>query len=380
MKRQLKLLCSVFVLIVLSVFPAWAQRSYRGGGPPSANLRDGREVRSAFRSLVADASQSTVRVVCNGTETVLGTIVSGDGFIVTKYSELKEPVTCRLADGRHFSARVVGEDPGYDLAMLKIDANELKPVEWSDDENGPAVGQLLATVSDGGELPREIGVVSVPLRRIPRPEGRLGIAFQGPDESPTISSVEFRSAAQRAGLRIGDVILRAADKSIATRQELIDLIHQHKPGDTVALVVHRGDKDVDISATLGTDQGSRSERMNAMGTNVSSRSTDFPSVIQHDTALIASDCGGPLVDLSGKVVGINIARGGRTETYAAPASRVRLLLSDLESGKLAPVDKLPSAVLVNADRPADKTAAHATVGGETPAPEHPADGEQSKGK
>src|SRR5262249_32977705 len=128
-----------------------------------------------------------------------------------------------------------------------------------------------------------------------------------------------------------------------------------------------------------TDMSGRSVRMNAMGTTQSKRSTDFPDVIQHDTALMASDCGGPLVDLSGKVVGINIARGGRTETYAAPASRVRLLLADLESGKLAPVDKLPGAVLVNADRPADKTA-HATVGGETPAPEHPADGEQSKGK
>src|SRR6516164_6138306 len=110
MKRQLKLLCSVFVLIVLSVFPAWAQRSYRGGGPPSANLRDGREVRSAFRGLVADASQSTVRVVCNGKETVLGAIVGADGWIVTKYSELSEPVSCRLADGRHFKASVVGQD------------------------------------------------------------------------------------------------------------------------------------------------------------------------------------------------------------------------------------------------------------------------------
>src|SRR5262245_3056423 len=95
MQRHSKLIGISLVLFLLSLSPAdLAQRSFRG--PPSANLRDGREVRSAFRSLVADASQSTVRVVCNGQETVLGTIVSDDGFIVTKYSELKEPVTCRL--------------------------------------------------------------------------------------------------------------------------------------------------------------------------------------------------------------------------------------------------------------------------------------------
>jgi serine protease Do len=342
-------------------------------------LRDGREVRNAFRTLIADASQSTVRVVCDGKETVLGTIVGEEGWIVTKFSELREPLTCRLADGRNFPARVVGEDPGYDLAMLKIDATELKPVAWSEDENGPVVGQLLATVSDGGELPREIGVVSVPLRKIP-PEGRLGIAFAGSDESATISVVDAQSAAQRAGIRVGDLVIRAGDKAIASRQELIDLIRQHKPGDTIALVVHRGDKDIDISATLKTDMSGRSARMNAMGTKLSSRSTDFPSVIQHDTALMSSDCGGPLVDLSGKVVGINIARGGRTETYAAPASRVRLLLADLETGKLAVVDPLPGAVLVNADRPADTTAAHATAGSDTPAPEHSGDSEQNKAK
>jgi serine protease Do len=377
MKRHLQFIALALFSMLLAAPCAWAQRLR--GGPPSKNLRDGQEVRKAFRSLVADATQSTVRVVCDGKETVLGTIVSQDGFIITKYSELKEPITCRLADGRHFPARVVGEDPSYDLAMLKIDATELKPVAWSDDENGPAVGQILATVSDGGELPREIGVVSVPLRKI-LPEGRLGIGFSGTDESATISTVEFRGAAQRAGIRAGDVVVRAADKPIGTRQELIDLIHQHKPGDTIALVVHRGDKDVEVSATLRSDMSSRSERMNAMGTTPSKRSTDFPNVIQHDTALMASDCGGPLVDLSGKVVGINIARGGRTETYAAPASRVRLLLADLESGKLAPVDSLPSAVLVNADRPVDNTAARATAGSDAAPADRSASGEQNKAK
>ncbi|MEX2027294.1 MAG: S1C family serine protease, partial [Pirellulaceae bacterium] len=58
--------------------------------------------------------------------------------------------------------------------------------------------------------------------------------------------------------------------------------------------------------------------------------------IQHDTVLKPSECGGPIVDLSGKVVGINIARGGRVESYALPATLVRSLLPDLMSGKLNP--------------------------------------------
>ena len=50
--------------------------------------------------------------------------------------------------------------------MLKIDAKDLKTVDWSDDDKGPAVGQLLATAAQG-ELPKGIGVVSVPRRAIP---------------------------------------------------------------------------------------------------------------------------------------------------------------------------------------------------------------------
>ena len=35
-----------------------------------------------------------------------------------------------------------------------------------------------------------------------------------------------------------------------------------------------------------------------------------------------ADCGGPLVNLDGKVVGMNIARAGRTESYAIPCACV----------------------------------------------------------
>ena len=45
--------------------------------------------------------------------------------------------------------------------------------------------------------------------------------------------------------------------------------------------------------------------------------------IQHDSVLRPIDCGGPVVDVDGKVVGLNIARAGRVESYALPSSLVR---------------------------------------------------------
>ena len=45
----------------------------------------------------------------------------------------------------------------------------------------------------------------------------------------------------------------------------------------------------------------------------------------------AIDCGGPLVDLDGAAVGLNIARAGRTESYALPADVVIAAVKTLRS-------------------------------------------------
>ena len=63
--------------------------------------------------------------------------------------------------------------------------------------------------------------------------------------------------------------------------------------------------------------------------------------MQHDSVLRPRDCGGPIVDLDGKALGINVARAGRTESYAVPSEAILPLLADLRSGKLAPKEVKP---------------------------------------
>ena len=63
------------------------------------------------------------------------------------------------------------------------------------------------------------------------------------------------------------------------------------------------------------------------------RSGGFDRALQHDTVLRPEDCGGPVVDLSGRVVAINIARAGRVESYALPTAAVRPILSKLMSAE-----------------------------------------------
>ena len=52
--------------------------------------------------------------------------------------------------------------------------------------------------------------------------------------------------------------------------------------------------------------------------------------------LTARNCGGPVVDIDGKVIGINIARAGRVANYSLPVSTIEPIIAELKTGNLAP--------------------------------------------
>jgi len=67
----------------------------------------------------------------------LGFIVSEDGHILTCNHIVNDTqkVEAKLADGRQFEAEIVGTDPETDIAVLKIDANNLPTLKLSDSDS-----------------------------------------------------------------------------------------------------------------------------------------------------------------------------------------------------------------------------------------------------
>jgi serine protease Do len=304
------------------------------------------KVLAAFRGVVAKARQSTVKVQCDGKETALGTVVGADGWVLTKYSELKGHTTCKLSDGREVEARVVGVQEAFDLALLKVDARGLTPVEWADSREAP-VGCWVASTGTGLD-PIGVGVVSVAVRKgnpkdaVPQRDlsrsGYLGVSLLPFEGGVKIERVESGAAADKAGLAANDIVLALGDKAVKDVEDFIGLVGDHKPGDVITLKIKRGGEEKEIKATLGRrpPSANRGDIQNTMGGPLSTRRGGFPSFLQHDTVLKPQDCGGPVVDLDGKAVGINIARAGRVESYAIPSEALQPLLFDLMSGKLAP--------------------------------------------
>jgi serine protease Do len=306
-----------------------------------SQLKDGADVRSAFRDVVHQINHSMVDLRSDGHPVSLGVIVSSDGLILTKASELGDHLRCRLRDGREFDANTVVVHDRYDVALIKIDCDKLTPVEWADGHD-PQVGQWLATPGME-DIPVAVGIVSVQRRPIPPEKGMLGVQLTEDKPGPRVTFVVSNSAAARAGLQPGDRILRAGEEKVSDPQAFDHLIKKMAPGDTVNVVILRENHEISLRATLGRLVSSPMTRgywMNRMSGRMSQRRAGFPQAIQHDTVLEPEQCGGPVVNLAGQAVGLNIARAGRVETYAVPADVVKGLIRELRTGRAVPVERV----------------------------------------
>lgn len=286
-----------------------------------------RSLLAAFREVVREPARSTVQVYCDGYRVCLGTVVRSDGYIVTKASELKKgKIECQLSgQSQKHEAQIVARDQATDLAILKIAVDGLPTPRWAEGEP-PSVGSWLASVGLSQD-PISVGVVSAPTRKISPPPAALGIQLDQNEDVARIAMVMPGLAADRAGLKAGDVILQVDGVETKGRQNLQQAIRAHQPGEKVTLVIERDGKQQTLDVTLGSMndfiRDERAEFQNSLGGALSERRTGFPLAIQHDSVLKPSECGGPVVDLDGNVVGVNIARAGRVETYALPALLVR---------------------------------------------------------
>jgi serine protease Do len=180
-----------------------------------------------------------------------GTIISKDGYILTNAHVTSNGTKFRvtLSDKQEVPARMVGEDPATDLAVLQLDVSALKdpsavPVAEFADSNTLQVGDYVLAMGSPFALSRSVslGIVSNAER-----------VFAGGGGSDEV--------------------------------EAIDLIDGQRTG-------------------------------------------QFTQWIQHDALINPGNSGGPLVNLDGKVVGVN-TRGGSGMGFASPSNLARSIAERL---------------------------------------------------
>ena len=320
------------------------------GDDTTPHTRDHAAVLDAFREAVDFPSECMVRVLCDNEQVALGTVVGSDGLVVTKGSELGEVITCELSSGARYHAELAGVDRGSDLALLKIAADGLPTIRWSD-ESLPAVGGWVVTPGLD-DMPQAIGVVSVAPHHVRG--GVLGIQLTEDEPGPRITHVVSSSGAAEAGLSRGDIILKVNGDLVRHVDELVEKTGNLLPGEEVRLLIRRDGEEQRFKATLGSVSDTLTSRrarfQDRLGSPLSKRRFLFPSAMEHDSLLAPNQCGGVLVDLDGKAIGVNIARASRISSYAIPAHVARPIIESLASRHSQPVT-LPVAA-----QPAEVTA------------------------
>ena len=107
-----------------------------------------------------------------------GVIISEDGYVVTNKHVINEAeeIEVVLNDKRSYTAKLLGTDPNTDLALLKIEGDELKYLEFSNSDN-IKVGEWVLAVGNPFNLNSTVtaGIVSAKARSINILNRRNGI-------------------------------------------------------------------------------------------------------------------------------------------------------------------------------------------------------------
>lgn len=271
-----------------------------------------------------------------------GFILSPDGYIMTNYHVIEDAlkggydIEVLTYDGTKYIATVVGGSEDNDVAVLKIDAQDLNAVTIGDSDSLKVGEQVYAVGNPLGELEYTMtgGMISATDREITTTEngrattinmfqidaainsgnsggpvynsrgevvgiasakyassGVEGLAFAIPindayklaqeiittghvtgpvyigilrpstlDASSAqyygivpgvyFEGIEEGSAAEKAGLKVGDIIVGLGDKEIATVQDLTDAKKDFAVGDTTTVRVFRGGEYVNLTITF----------------------------------------------------------------------------------------------------------------------------------
>jgi serine protease Do len=90
----------------------------------------------------------------------------------------------------------------------------------------------------------------------------LGVTTEGDDKGSEILSVTKEGAAEKAGLKKGDIITKIGDRKIEGSNDVTDAIRNHKPGDKVSVTYLREGKSQTTTAELTKWKGVQMNTLN----------------------------------------------------------------------------------------------------------------------
>ena len=291
-----------------------------------------------FSAAIKPNQNSIVSIRDGGLLLCLGTVMSADGYILTKASELHGALDPEviLPNGRRFKAQELATDYAFDLMLLKVDARDLQPVSLEVQKTAN-IGDLAVLQNGKGEalMPTVISVKTHSMEGANK--AFMGIRMGEDGNGVRIEHILPGGAAQRNGMKPGDVIMSLNGRAVVDMRALVDTIGAFKPGDKISVRFMREDK-IRTMDILLTSKFVNEDTMLPLyrdpqfeGQFASTHAGGFPQAIQIDADVYPRQVGGPLLGLNGKALGIVIARADRFPAFAIPADAVVTVFEQLKT-------------------------------------------------
>ncbi len=295
-----------------------------------------------------DTKQHYLEVYADKRRIAAGTLWGSQGVIVTKASLLepwaKDSLFAVTPSGSRLPLAWIGASHVDDLAVLHLgtltnaSSDPSMPRSFGNQIDLGSVDLGSIVLSESDENGTSLGfVVSRPRRfsirqpELEKPRALLGIRTRAEAQGLFVVDVYPDSAAAAAGLCVGDVLTKADGRDLKEPKDLTSYVQSSSPGTKLELSLLRDHEPLSLAPVLrlSTPEAPQTSFDNWGGGPFSLRRFGFGEVLVHDTAIYPEDCGGPVVDINGKVIGVNISRATRISTFAIPAERVDQVVKDL---------------------------------------------------
>ena len=290
-----------------------------------------REFAKLFKSLEAklDNSQVVIKSDFNKKpETVWGTRIfrEGRGNLISKSTLVGNRPRVQLSDGSSLAAEVVARDPKNDLVLLQVNFSDSAGIDLSQIKGDLAEqpGRLLLipdAKGDGRISTWGSNFFAVPRTRISG--GFLGVVISTRDNNVVFEEVQ-NGAAKAAGFKSGDVVLKLGDKAVRQRNDVFSYLSNQDVNSKIDVTVRRDGREITKEVTLGKrPDGSPQHIADDLIGGKSIRRDGFSLVVSHDANIRPEQCGGPVFDIDGNFLGVNISRFSRTRSYIIPRTLIK---------------------------------------------------------
>ena len=284
---------------------------------------------SAVITISSLLNDDTVSIV--GTGFALG---KRKQIILSKSSSVGQRPVAKLGN-KSYTLKVLARDKKNDLIALALPKRLSGAITLADIVEAPFsddnLGEPIASV-----LPEEgfkYGILGMSPLSLPArfSTGSLGARLQEINGLPTVLQLDSLGPAERLGLQKDDQIITVDDKDVASAEKINRELAHYFPGDTIKVSWIREQDTLSGSLVLATRmmrEGNHPANHFKGGKSV--RRDGFDRVFVHDSRIHAYECGSPVLNQEGKVVGLNIARYSHTASLAIPADVLLVFLKNEE--------------------------------------------------